>query len=298
MTTTVLTLARETIQALYQKYQSFPTTTPPHTHYQLKLPTLTLTAYLSGKVVLQGSHIDSFLQENQLNAPATTASSLTLPQNFSTWSVAGSDESGNGSYFGPLTVASAYVSQEQIETLQQLGIQDSKKLSDQRIQELVAILKHQIPYHVLVLWPLKYNQVHQYKNLNEMKALMHNQALNLLQKKIAPIIPDGILIDEFCKPSTYDRYLAGQPILNREKIYFSTKAESKHLAVAAASMIARDAFINGLAQLSQEIGYELPSGAGASVDILAAKILKREGRQSLETVAKMHFKNTQKLTHY
>lgn len=299
MSTLVLQLPLETIQNLQQKYASFERKTPPHAHFQIKIDKLVVTAYLSGKVVLQGDGIEVFVSENQLSTtttatPKAQSSSSTLPADFASWSVIGSDEVGTGSYFGPLTVACAYVSAENIAPLTKLGVTDSKNLTDTQIQKIVPQIKELVPYKLLTLWPEKYNTVQQSKNLNEMKALIHNQALNLLQQQLAPITPKAILIDEFCKPQTYFRYLQGQLTINKENTYFITKGESHHIAVAAASMIARDAFLNGLTQLSHESGYEILSGAGAAVDQLAAKILKNDGPEVLAKLAKLHFANTKK----
>ena len=127
-----------------------------------------------------------------------------------------------------------------------------------------------------------------------MKALLHNQALRLLSEKIIPESPEGYLIDQFCKPELYYRYLKGQPLVDKNKTYFITKGESHHIAVAAASMIARCAFLDGLDSLSTEFGYKLPSGAGSNVDQIAAKILKHNGMDTLRKVAKLHFANTEK----
>ena len=219
MATTVLLLDEQTIQQLGEIYQDAIHQIPPHAHYQLKLPSLTVTAYHSGKVVLQGTNVDAFVQKHDLTASTSTKKSKVetngLPEGFSNWSVIGSDEVGTGSYFGPLTVACAFVPENLIKELQILGVKDSKNLTDAQIQEIVPKIKALIPYKL-------------------------------------------------------------------------------HIAVAAASMIARDAFLEGLKTLSKEYGYPLLSGANAAVDELASKILKQDGMEGLRKVAKLHFANTQK----
>ena len=178
--------------------------------------------------------------------------------------------------------------------MQKLGVKDSKNLTDAQIQEIVPKIKELIPYKLLTLWPEKYNEVQQTKNLNEMKALLHNQAIKRLYQQINADLLQAVLIDEFCSPSNYYRYLGDQSAPLKPITYFKTKGESHHIAVAAASMIARDAFLEGLKTLSKEYGYPLLSGANASVDELASKILKQEGMDGLRKVAKLHFANTQK----
>ena len=175
-----------------------------------------------------------------------------------------------------------------------MGVRDSKDMTDDQIKALVPKIKEAVPYKLLTLWPEKYNEVQQVKNLNEMKALLHNQALRLLTEKLAPEAPEAYLIDQFCKPDLYYRYLKGQDLVDKKKTYFIIKGERHHIAVAAASMIARCAFLDGLDSLSAEYGYELPSGAGANVDKAAATILKHGGMELLGKVAKLHFANTEK----
>lgn len=298
MATSVLVLDEQTILQLGEIYKNSIHQIPPHAHYQLKLPSLSVTAYHSGKVVLQGSAVDEFIQKHNLTASTSTKKtkyeSNELPKGFSNWSVIGSDEVGTGSYFGPLTVACTFVPENHIQTLQQLGVKDSKNLTDAQIQEIVPKIKALIPYKLLTLWPEKYNEVQQTKNLNEMKALLHNQAIKLLYQQLNPETVQAILIDEFCSQKNYYRYLKEQTTPLKSMTYFKTKGESHHIAVAAASMIARDAFLTGLQTLSKEYGYKLLSGANSAVDELASKILEYDGMEVLNKVAKLHFANTQK----
>ena len=298
MATSVLLLDEQTIQHLGEIYHEAIHQITPHAHYQLKLPSLSVTAYKSGKVVLQGTAVDEFIQKHDLTAltsmKKTNYDTKGLPEGFSNWSVIGSDEVGTGSYFGPLTVACAFVPENLNKELQQLGVKDSKNLTDAQIQEIVPKIKKLIPYKLITLWPEKYNEVQQTKNLNEMKALLHNQAIKLLYQQLNPETVQAVLIDEFCTPKNYYRYLQEQTTPLKSITYFKAKGESHHIAVAAASMIARDAFLTGLQTLSKEYGYKLLSGAHTDVDNLASKILEFDGMEVLSKVAKLHFANTQK----
>ena len=298
MATSVLLLDEQTIQHLGEIYHEAIHQITPHAHYQLKLPSLSVTAYKSGKVVLQGTAVDEFIQKHDLTALTSTKKTnydtKGLPEGFSNWSVIGSDEVGTGSYFGPLTVACAFVPENLNKELQQLGVKDSENLTDAQIQEVVPKIKKLIPYKLITLWPEKYNEVQQTKNLNEMKALLHNQVIKLLYQQLNPETVQAVLIDEFCTPKNYYRYLQEQTTPLKSITYFKTKGESHHIAVAAASMIARDAFLEGLKTLSKEYGYPLLSGAHTDVDNLASKILEYDGIEVLSKVAKLHFANTQK----
>ena len=180
MNSLTLTLSPEQVSALEAKYPSNVQPPPPHAVLRLKIDGLTITAYQSGKVLFQGKGIETFIQKNQLESSIKTSKEKSkdtpsLPKDFSSWSVMGSDEVGNGAYFGPLTVASAYVSKENIPLLKKMGVKDSKDLTDEQIRALVPKIKEVIPYKLLTLWPEKYNEVQQVKNLNEMKTLNKGQ---------------------------------------------------------------------------------------------------------------------------
>ena len=294
MNTVVLTLSQTQLATLQQELEHAIIGQPQHSLFQAKKQDVTITAYKSGKVVFQGVKAEEVAKAYGTVSTLEPAHHSTLPKGFATWSVMGSDEVGTGSYFGPLTVCAAYVDHHSLDTLKQIGVKDSKNLTDTQIRQLATQLKQLIPYKQLVVSPEKYNTIHEKKNLNEMKALLHNQALHLLTEKIAPIKPQAYLIDEFAKKDTYYRYLQGQAVIVKEQVYFATKGESHHLAVAAASILARDAFLEGLEQLSQHYGYDLPSGAGVTVDRVASQILQEKGMDYLGKVAKLHFANTKK----
>ena len=193
-----------------------------------------------------------------------------------------------------MTVCAAYVAKEQLTQLKKLGVRDSKELKDPQIIQLASILKKTIPYQLLVLEPKKYNEIQPKYNAVRMKVALHNQAIHLLLKKIAPVKPEAILIDQFTPESNYKKYVRLEKNQVQEKLYFVTKGEQYHLAVAAASIISRASFLEELAKESAEVGLELPSGAGTKSDRIAAKIIEQGGVDLLANYAKLHFANTEK----
>lgn len=218
-----------------------------------------------------------------------------LPEHFESLSVVGSDEVGTGDYFGPITVVATYVSKEHIPLLRELGVKDSKGLKDEQISAIAKEIKHVIPYSLLTLHNEKYNQLQQSgMSQGKLKALLHNQAIGHVLNKISPQKPEAILIDQFAKEEVYYQYLKGQKVVHRENVYFSTKAESVHLSVAAASILARYAFVQHFENLSKEAGFVIPKGAGAQVDVAAAKLIQAKGKESLPHFVKLHFANTEK----
>ncbi|HET7657616.1 MAG TPA: ribonuclease HIII [Bacillales bacterium] len=267
-----------------------------------KTPGCSITAYRSGKVLFQGKKADEefaiWNHEDWKVKPRSNkkkSGSSAPPDNIAALSVIGSDEVGTGDYFGPITVAVVYISSDQITELQQVGLKDSKLLNDKQINEMAEVVKPKVTYKLLTLGNSKYNDLRDRgMTQGKMKAMMHNQALRHVLKQMNGAYYDGILIDQFAAPDLYFKYLQGQPEIIKEKTWFQTKAESLHLSVAAASIIARQAFVMEIDRLGEEAGMELPKGAGAHVDEAAARLIQQKGTEFLRKVAKLHFANTKR----
>ena len=305
MSNTVLHVPLSIIEKINKHYAAYLVDKVPQGGIFLaKTPACTITAYKSGKVLFQGSGAQEEAAkwgENDTKVrvyksePRNTNSTHAPPENISTLSIIGSDEVGTGDYFGPMTVVAAFVEKDKLELLQELGVKDSKNLNDTQICEIAKSIIDVIPYSLLILHNEKYNKL-QASGMTQgkIKALLHNQALHHVKEKIPPQNSDGILIDQFVVPSTYFKHISNQKKIVRENVYFSTKAEGVHLAVAAASIIARYAFVKEFVKLSKKAGMELPKGAGAKVDIAAAKLINKHGEGALNQFTKLHFANTEK----
>lgn len=272
---------------------------PPGGVFTAKTPTCSITAYKSGKVLFQGRDGEGEAARWGQTAVSKQVDKKQagshLPANFGSMSVVGSDEVGTGDFFGPITVVAAYVKKEDLELLKELGVQDSKNLKDDKIIEIAKQLVKFVPYSLLTLHNPKYNQMQgSGMSQGKLKALLHNQAIRHVLDKIAPEKPEAILIDQFAKEEVYYNYLKGQRTVVRDKVFFSTKGESVHLAVAAASMIARYAFVQHMDKLGKKAGFVLPKGAGAQVDVAAARLIKSKGAECLPEFVKLHFANTDK----
>lgn len=204
----------------------------------------------------------------------------------------GSDEVGTGDYFGPIVVTGAYVAKENIPFLEELGVKDSKKLDDSKILEIVPKLVKKIPYACYVLSNLEYNEKYSDDiNMNKIKAILHNKVLMRMTEQYQDA--DYVVVDEFAKPNVYFNYLKNTPTYRN--ITFMTKAESKCLSVACASMISRYVFLKEFDKLGEMVGTFLPKGAGPSVDETATKLVEKYGFDILNKIAKLSFKNTQKI---
>ena len=286
MASITLTPSEKEIQAFLEHYQtSLAPSKNPYIRYFLRLPQATVSIYTSGKVLLQGEGAEKYARFFDYQVVEQTSG-----QNFP---LIGTDEVGNGSYFGGLAVVASFVTPNQHAFLRKLGVGDSKTLTDQKIRQIAPILKEKIQHQALLLSPSKYNEVigDRY-NAVSVKVALHNQAIYLLLQK--GIQPEKIVIDAFTSAKNYDKYLAQEANRFSNPISLEEKAEGKYLAVAVSSIIARDLFLENLENLGRELGYQLPSGAGTASDKVASQILQAYGMQGLNFCAKLHFKNTEK----
>ena len=286
MASITLTPSEKEIQAFLEHYQtSLAPSKNPYIRYFLRLPQATVSIYTSGKVLLQGEGAEKYASFFGYQVVEET-SGQNLP-------LIGTDEVGNGSYFGGLAVVASFVTPDQHDFLRNLGVGDSKTLTDQKIRQIAPILKEKIQHQALLLSPSKYNEVigDRY-NAVSVKVALHNQAIYLLLQKGAQ--PEKIVIDAFTSAKNYDKYLAQEANRFSNPISLEEKAEGKYLAVAVSSIIARDLFLENLENLGRELGYQLPSGAGTASDKVASQILQAYGMQGLNFCAKLHFKNTEK----
>ncbi len=242
--------------------------------YRFKTSDTTISVYTSNKVVFQGDSAKIYSQ-------AFT--------NIKAYDHAGSDEVGTGDYFGPVVVCGCIVKATDFDLLYQLKVNDSKKITDDKIREIAPTLIKNITHSTLILDNKKYNFVHQTNNMNAIKAKLHNQAYINLRKKES--LPKTIIIDQFTPEKSYYNYLKDEDLVI-DKIHFETKAESKYLAVAVASIIARYAFLDYFDKMSLKYEFPFKKGAGDAVDLQIVEFAKKYGKEKLNEVAKVHFKNS------
>ncbi|MCA0969868.1 ribonuclease HIII [Halobacillus litoralis] len=297
----VLKLPKSKLETMKAHYSTQLKATPNNAYFAAKTPSCVITAYLSGKVLFQGkdpeAEADKWGDASKKEAkPKKQEHGYHPPESLFTSSHIGSDEAGTGDYFGPITVACAYVQDHQINQLKAIGVRDSKNLSDPQITDLAKrIVEMKIPYSLLRLPNKKYNQL-QRKGWTQgkMKTILHHQAIEKLLQKIEPEKPKGILIDQFSQPNVYQKHLRSEKQSLQNDVYFMTKAESYSIAVAVGSIIARSAFVKAMNQLEMDTGLDVPKGASGKVDRAAAEMIRHYGEEKLEEVAKVHFANTEK----
>jgi len=202
---------------------------------------------------------------------------------------AGLDESGKGDYFGYLVVAGVVVDEASAARLRSVGVRDSKKMSDRAVQSAAREIRKICKYDIVKISPEKYNQLYKkFRNLNKMLAWAHARVMENIVEKYEV---DHIVVDKFADESVLKSMLFDK---SKKKELIQKIRGEEDIAVAAASVIARDEFLKTLHALSNEVGIILPKGA-THVEATAKKILEKYDENTLSLVAKTHFKTTRKV---
>ena len=267
--------------------------TPPYAIFQAQEEDTIITLYQSGKAMFQGLSAD--VDANMWGAViANDQKDETDYSKYFYSNSVGSDEVGTGDYFGPIVVTAAYVKLNDINYLKELGVSDSKKLTDDKILRIAPEITKRIKYKSIILNNEEYNQNYNKEtNMNKIKAIMHNRALGSLLNEINEKI-DYVIVDEFAKENRYYGYL--NDINNVVKnITFLTKAEDKNLAVASASIISRYIFIKEFDKMSDKYQIPFPKGSGVNVDSIGKEFIEKHGKEELDKVAKKNFSNTKRI---
>jgi ribonuclease HIII len=268
-----------------------------YTIYGAQKQKLTVNAYTSGKLLVQGKGAPEFveftLEPEILGEAKLGYDEVHNPEMFQPH--LGIDESGKGDFFGPLVIAGVYVDGDLPRRLLDLGVKDSKLIgSDKKALEMADAIKDLITldrFNVVVISPEKYNELYvKFRNLNSLLAWGHATVIeNLLTRW--PTCPRA-LSDKFAHESLIQRALKehGKKIVLQQR----TKAESD-IAVAAASILARAGFLTRLKYLGEKVGVTLPKGASAQVKAAAKEIVAKSGPEALKAVSKFHFKTYQEV---
>ncbi|WP_074581738.1 ribonuclease HIII [Streptococcus gallolyticus] len=293
MNTIVMKMGKDDLQNLIKALTSQQVNNNnPYVTFAAKVKGVTVLVYTSGKAVFQGANAETIAEQFGYQSASQSTSDTANGQNMP---LIGSDEVGNGSYFGGLAVVASFVTPDDHALLKKLGVDDSKNLTDSKIRQIAPILENNIKHKALLLSPQKYNQVvgkGKMHNAVSVKVALHNQAIYLLLQD--GVKPEKIVIDAFTSRQNYQKYLKNEANQFANPLTLEEKAEGKYLAVAVSSIIARNLFLENLDKLSQEVQYKLPSGAGSQSDKVASQILAAYGMSGLEHTAKLHFANTQK----
>jgi len=269
----------------------------PYCLYAASRSKVNVLVYEKGpKIVVQGKETEDFvthiLEPQVLGVPELGYEEIQHPEMFEPH--IGVDESGKGDYFGPLVIAGVYVNREIVHQLRDLGVVDSKRIgTDAKIAKLAEAIRA-IPglrWEVIQINPARYNELYEkFGNLNRLLAWGHAKVIETLLEKV-PDCPKAIS-DQFANPAVLQRALQerGRSI----ELIQRTKAESDP-AVAAASILARERFVQWLDQTGNSLGIELAKGVSESVKKSARCLFNQQGVAGLSAVSKWHFKTTQEV---
>ncbi len=271
--------------------QGFTLSTPAYTLFSAQKKGISCCLYTSGKLTVQGKDKDEFIRyylEPEILHNLTYSYPQTLAQDVGPH--IGIDESGKGDFFGALCVAGVYATKEQIAELITIGVKDSKDLSDETILKLEGKIKALCAHHVIVILPEKYNELYaSFHNLNSLLGWGHATAISELVTKT------------HCQDVTIDQFADEKVVLNAlKRKSLSVNLTQRHKAesdpvVAAASILARAAFVSTLKRLGDKLGITLPKGASAQVKKVGRQLIAEHGREVLSSVAKLHFKTAAEL---
>ena len=278
--------------------------TPPYAVFQADTGDTIVTLYESGKAMFQGvsadieagmwesirkdkDNIDYFMDTKDTKIKKDIE--VEIPSDIAS---VGSDEVGTGDYYGPIVVTASFVSKDNIPFLTELGVRDSKKLSDEQILKIVPKIIKKIPYKTIMLSNKEYNDNYgKDMNMNKIKAVLHNKVLTEMVKDNDY---DYIVVDQFESEKSYYNHLSDVP--NPLKgITFITKAEDKCLSVAVSSLISRYIFIKEMDKLGDKYGMFLPKGANYYVEDVGIKLVNKYGEKILHDIAKLNFSNTDRI---
>jgi ribonuclease HIII len=275
--------------ALRQRLSSgrFEYRSVPHSIFSVKGEGVVATLYKSGKLVVQGADPALFVARftgKEVASDGGGGGSGPSPETTDRVTI-GSDECGKGDYFGPLVVAAVRLEPAAIPELRAAGVTDSKRIADPRALQLGAWLRGAFPHAIRFLDPTDYNPTWEEQGLHTLLSSLHAEAIRELA-----VPGDRVVIDQFSKKDQIGPALKGLDLAIEQR----PRAESEP-AVAAASVIARSEFLIRLRELGEGFDTQLPKGAGPPVDAAGAEFVRSFGFESLPEVAKVHFKNTEKV---
>lgn len=303
--TKVIRVDNETKELMSQFYDLLKRDkTPPYAIFQADTGDTIVTLYESGKAMFQGvsadieasmwesvkdnkDNLNYFIDDD--NKKDIVKEEMSIPFDISS---VGSDEVGTGDYYGPIVVTASYVSKDNIPFLSELGVRDSKKLSDEQILKIVPKIIKKIPYKTIMLSNKEYNEKYgKDMNMNKIKAILHNKTLT---EVVNGKDYDYIVIDQFESEKSYYNHLkeCDNPL---KGITFITKAEDKCMSVAVSSLISRYVFIKEVDKLGEKYDIFLPKGANYYVEDVGIKLVKRYGIDILKNIAKLNFSNTDRI---
>ncbi len=268
----------------------------PYARFAAEKEKTNVVFYESGKLVVQGKGTQEFvefvlepevLKQAKMGYEAVLNPELLLPR-------IGVDESGKGDFFGPMCVAGVYVNESVINAWKEAGVRDSKNISsDKKISDLAKVIR-ETPGCVTTVVPIgneAYNRLHaKMRSVNAVLAWGHARVIENLMGQRHRMTPPPVR-------AISDQFAASKSVIEKALMAMGKELElvqrhkaEEDLAVAAASILARDEFVKRLSALGKNYELEFPKGAGTNVDAVAKEFVEKHGAGEMAKVAKMHFR--------
>lgn len=270
--------------------QGFTLSTPPYTVFAALKKGVSCTLYSSGKLTVQGKDMNDFITF-YLEPEILQSVAFSYPETqVSMTARIGIDESGKGDFFGPLCIAGVQADEAQIKELLKIGVRDSKQINDNAIRKLSGQIKQICPHAIVFISPKKYNELYaNFQNLNKLLGWGHATAIAELVAKTGC---KNVIIDQFASEHVVKNALKQKKL--EVELTQRHRAEADPV-VAAASILARAAFLEGLEKLGKLYELELPKGANSQVIKVGKALVKKFGPEILEQTAKLHFKTKEEV---
>ena len=264
-----------------------------HTTIAVRTPDCTINLYKSGKCLVQGKGAEDFvtfvLEPQVLQSVGLGYEEILDPDAYKPHM--GIDESGKGDFFGPMVVGAVYVDPDLARTMREMDVKDSKSItSDKKILGLGRDLRKLLGRRcaTVKIGPEAYNRLYsKMRNVNTLLGWAHARAIEDLLDEV-PGCPRAVS-DQFGKKEQVRNSLMkkGKQI----ELIQRHKAETD-IAVAAASILARETFVRALLGMEKDYDLPFPKGASDAVQAAAAELAQKHGPEILLKTAKCHFKTT------
>lgn len=268
--------------------QNFQFSHPPHTVFQAKGDKVSLTLYQSGKLLVQGKEMESFIKFTL--EPEVLGSFTYGYEHIDATPHIGVDESGKGDFFGPLVIAGVHACEKGLAQLKKIEARDSKTVKDPQIHKMAREIEKCCSHALVILKPERYNTFYaQVGNLNTLLGWGHATVIEKLMQETG------------CRDVVIDKFAADHVVANAlKKKNLSPNLEQitqgeKDIVVAAASILARSAFVNALEKLSKEWNMPFPKGVSKKTHSIGKSFIEKHGKEKLPLVGKMHFKTAQEI---
>jgi len=267
--------------------------TVPHTQIAVEAQDCVVNLYTSGKCLVQGKGAEDFvlffLEPNVLQSATVGYEEVLNPDLVSPHM--GIDESGKGDFFGPLVACAVYVDPDLAHAMQDIGVKDCKQLTDKAVFFIGSKTRQLLGpqrFAMVSIGPEAYNRLYaKIRNVNNLLAWAHARCIENLLETV-PGCPRAVA-DQFGAKQVIERALMKKG--RKIKLEQRHKAESD-IAVAAASVLAREAFLRGLGRLGETYGIQAHKGASEQVKASAVELVRKAGPEVLLKAAKCHFRTT------